>query len=217
MKDTTFKSGIAYISKYLGRDMSASQISMYWQMLKHLDDETYLLGVKNALMEFIPTSAAPFPLVAHILRYCGEAGGTQATNAISKLKNALKHGPYQSVSFDDPALHFVVESNGGWPVLCAWSGKEWDVNEGRLLESYKSAKLGDLRGKDHLPGIAEKSNGWFSLFVITTKDPPMQIRCRGDIPKIQFNPSGYCTNSTNKNSVDLLSDLTSKITKEQIV
>jgi len=213
MMPETFKAGMGFMFAYLGVDPAVEKVPMYWEMLKHLPDDTFDKAIKNALQEFIPTAACPFPLVAHILKYCGEAGESKAVNAISTLKRALKHGPYQSICFEDSALHYTVESFGGWPALCNWTAKEWDINEGRIIETYRSALMGGRTGATHLAGLSERSDGYFSLFFLPTNgDKPKSIRCRGSVPELTFNPAKEIQEKTMFQQVDsMVMDISKRI------
>lgn len=203
MNSSTFKSHMGFMSAYFGKEIKKEIISLYWNMLKELEDDVFVLAIKNICAEFTPTSACPFPLVSHILKYCGQTGSNRANNAISLLKKALSFGPYSSVSFDDPALHYVIQVNGGWAVLCNWTGTQWDVNEGRLIEAYKSAVLLGKSGPDHVAGILERENGWFSLYIVADKTKPKEIRCKEEVPEICFNPSGFITRELKNKNINL--------------
>lgn len=56
------------------------------------------------------------------------------------------------------ALHSVIERIGGWPALCTWSDKDWNINEGRLIESYEAALLFKEFGSKYLLGLSEMEN-----------------------------------------------------------
>src|SRR5690554_152807 len=164
MEKEVFKKHMAFLSTYFAIELKPEIYKLYWHMLKHLQDHVFENAIKNICAEFIPTSINPFPLVAHILKYCGQSANERSVLAINLLKKALRHGPYESVNFNDDALHYVVDSNGGWPVMCNWSGKQWDINEGRLIETYKSAYLSGKTGPEHMSGISEANNGVFRIF-----------------------------------------------------
>lgn len=168
MTDTAFKENLAFLSKYLKYQLDQSDVSIYWNCLKHLSDEKFRLSVTQIVKEFIPTNAVPFPLVAHFLERCGEAGETKSINAIATLKKAVrKIGIYNSVHFDDPALTYTVNVCGGWINMCNWSSTDWNVNEGRIRDIYEAAINSGRSDSGHLVGIGERDNGVYTLYKLT--------------------------------------------------
>ena len=166
-----FNGIMTYFQAMYGVEKKGRVIDIYWRHLKHLSKEQLELSCQNLIKEFIPTAAAPFPLVAHILKYCGESINDKANNAIAMLKRAVwKVGSYQTVDFLDPALNLAVMSFGGWPSICNWSSKEWDVNEGRLKENYMSFQRKGSGRIDHLPGTHEMQGGFFTLYIAKSND-----------------------------------------------
>lgn len=167
MNQECFKSNLGFLSKYLKYDVSADQVIIYWDLLKHLSDDKFELACRNIVKEFIPTSTVPFPLVAHILRYCGDAGDNQVIIAISVFKKAIRSiGAYESVDFNDPALHYAAVANGGWVTMCSWTQDEWNINEKRFMETYRAAIQTGREDKEHLRGISEKQNGFYRIYSI---------------------------------------------------
>jgi hypothetical protein len=192
MNKQTFAVQMLYLYEYLEIAPNKERNQKYWDLLNHLSDEDFSNAVKNVVKEFIPTATVPFPLVAHFLKYCGLGGKEQASHAISLLRATRQRiGAYNSVSFGDPALHFVVQSFGGWPVMCRMSDKEWDINEGRMVEAYKSAQFSNVDAPDHLSGISESDEGHFTLALIppTGYQNRKEIRCKGSVPaELGFKP-----------------------------
>lgn len=193
MNKQTFAVQMLYLYEYLEIAPNKERNQKYWDLLNHLSDEDFSNAVKNVVKEFIPTATVPFPLVAHFLKYCGSGGKEQASHAISLLRATRQRiGAYNSVSFGDPALHFVVQSFGGWAAMCRMSDKEWDVNEGRMVEAYKSAQFSNVAAPDHLSGLAEGDEGYFTLMLIppTGYQNRKEIRCKGSVPaELGFKPS----------------------------
>jgi hypothetical protein len=46
-------------------------------------------------------------------------------------------GAYQSVAFDDPAIHLTVEDIGGWPSLCRTLIDDLPFVQKRFTEAYR--------------------------------------------------------------------------------
>lgn len=73
-------------------------------------------------------------------------GGTadRALVAWSKVDAAVKHiGGYDSVVFDDPAIHSVIADMGGWIQLCAHSDiEEWPFKAIEFQKRYRVFSAG---------------------------------------------------------------------------
>jgi hypothetical protein len=161
-----FKEKIASLMVYFGMKLPPEVFDIYWDQLKDLSTHKFDSACQKILSDFIPTSTNPFPLVSHFKKYCGESGDDKAHNAIAMLKRGIrKVGQYQSVDFKDRALHYAVNAFGGWTAICCWTDKEWDINEGRLLQTYKSAMKSNLGDDCHLQGLIEMDGGKFKIFI----------------------------------------------------
>ena len=168
MTEQIFKENIAFLTKYLRFELSTEYVVLYWNMLKHLDDNKFKQAMNNIIKDFVPTNAVPFPLVVHFLRYCGEAGDNQIINGIAKLKKMIRVvGQYESIDFKDSALHYTINVFGGWPSICTWTDKDWDINEGRLSQTYKTAIETERTDEGRLPGISEQAGGVFRIHIIS--------------------------------------------------
>lgn len=167
MNQDSFKINLGFLSKYLRYELNQEQVCIYWDLLKHLSDDKFEVACKNIIKEFIPTSTVPFPLVAHILKYCGDAGDNQVINAISTLKKAISRvGPYESINFNDPALHYTINAFGGWTAICSWASEDWNINEKRLMETYRTSLQTGREDCGYLLGISEKQNGYYRIYSI---------------------------------------------------
>jgi hypothetical protein len=175
---------MAYLQKYLDHFLDDERFDVYWQALNTLSAKAFDLAVENLVKTFVPTNSARFPYVAQFLENCNEAGPRRAHNAITLLrKTRTRISAYDSVSFGDSSMHYLVESFGGWNSVVTMDTKRWDVNEGRMLEAYRSAELFHPQAGNHLAGLAELDEGFFSLFIVHGDlKNKLEIRCRYKIP-----------------------------------
>lgn len=67
-------------------------------------------------------------------------------------------GAYQSVQFEDPAIHAVVRTWGGWSSVCQITEEELRYRQGDFRRLYQRAVEQGLDGDGHLPGIVEAEN-----------------------------------------------------------
>lgn len=170
MSPETFNRYMLMISEYCGQSWTPTVSAMYWDCLRHLTDEEFQRAVKGVIAEWKPTNAARLPLVADFLRLCGKSTSDMGRAAIMAIRAAsARVGQNESVTFCDEALHSAIEGFGGWPSVATWTAEEWDVNEGRLYESYCAAVRSGARGMSHLPGVAEKDAGVYRLYWFSPK------------------------------------------------
>ena len=162
------------LCKYLGYNQNLEKTSMYWDFLKHMDEETFKTAVQEIIKSFVPTTQNPFPLVSHFMKYTGSDEQGSAIKAISTLKVYIRRvGRMESVNFNDGALHETVERFGGWPAVCNFSEQDWNINENRMIETYKIMATSPRSEITHLPGLAEKDNGHYRIYDVNPKT--MQI------------------------------------------
>lgn len=159
MNENIFTQTMAMLQAYFGVKLENRVQTMYWNILQDMSDEQFKQAVTGILKSWHPTSTVPFPLVVDFRDAAGLSGKASAIHAIQILKEAIiKAGPYNSVSFNDKALHVTIQRYGGWAAICYWGDQEWNINERRLIEAYEAAvEFGDS-GPDHLAGIEEIEN-----------------------------------------------------------
>jgi hypothetical protein len=177
MTEEFYLSEMAYLCNYLNIDTN-TQIKKgrdYWPLMKHMTNEEFHAAVVGVIREYIQYRPNDFPLVSHFLRFCSSDAQGQAVKAISTLKAYIRIiGKYESVSFGDSALHSIVESFGGWPAVCAFSDSDWNVNEGRMIEAYKTRFQSGFNSDDsHLAGLSEKDAGFYRVYTIDKKSSQM--------------------------------------------
>jgi len=69
------------------------------------------------------------------------SGGDQATIAWTEVDKAVRTiGNYQSVQFDDPVTHSVIQAMGGWSELCQCSNDEWKWKRVEFEKLYPTMK-----------------------------------------------------------------------------
>jgi hypothetical protein len=83
--------------------------------------------------------------------------------AVAKIEEAMrKAGPYKSVVFDDPVIHMIVASEGGWPRICqADVDDEWKYLKKEIearYEAFNRIGFGMADVPPRLPGLHEAGN-----------------------------------------------------------
>lgn len=133
-------------------------MEVYYQALKELTDETYLMAISQLIKT---KKTGNFPLPAEILEAAGD-GSVQdrAVLAMTTVERAMMSvGAYSNVLFDDPIITEVVLRMGGWPSICALTENDWKFAKKDFISIYKAIAI---RGIDIAPkplsGIVEISN-----------------------------------------------------------
>lgn len=114
---------------------NAVLIDLYWQALQRFAFK----DVKSALEAHIsdPDKGQYLPKPADVVRYLVGSRDTKALAAFSKVTQAIRRvGGYQSVVFDDPLIHTVIEDMGGWMLLCQMTQKELAFRMQEFIQRY---------------------------------------------------------------------------------
>ncbi len=110
---------------------------MWWKALERFDIEQ----VEKAMAESIqnPDSGQFMPKPADLIRVLEGTRTDRALIAWGKALDAMQRvGAYQSVVFDDPVIHAVIEDLGGWIKVCRGELGELGFVEHRFCESYRA-------------------------------------------------------------------------------
>lgn len=143
------------------KEPSATKVELYFTALKDLPIETVSLACSNIVKTRKITGT--FPLVAEILEAAQEPQDDMDTRiavAWDKLQYALcRHGAYDTVIFDDPVIHQILKSWGGW---VKWSSEitdaelKWARKDFAVL--YKSYAALPLPEPEPMEGIIAQQN-----------------------------------------------------------
>jgi hypothetical protein len=104
------------LAELYGKKLTPALLEIYWQTLA----EYSYANINQAINAHIlnPDSGQFMPKPADIVRFVKGATQTSALRAWSKVINALREvGVYQSIVFDDPIIHMVIEEMDGWIAL----------------------------------------------------------------------------------------------------
>ena len=130
-----FTATLIKIGELYGKAISEILTDLYWQSLKCFEWQ----DVKRAFEAHIHNadSGQYFPKPADLVRLIEGTGATKALQAWTKVYKAiLQIGAYQSVVFDDPLIHAVLEDLGGWVKLCATSVKDLPFRANEFQKRY---------------------------------------------------------------------------------
>lgn len=166
--------------EYYGKTLSTGVIELYWQGLKNHSIDEVQVAVNHHMAD--PDSGQFMPKIADLIRALSGGKQTQSMQAWSKVDRAIRRvGPWESVCFDDPIIHRVLEDMGGWISLCLTDTEE--ELKFRMHEFQKRYQGYVLQGgvseyPKYLTGRAEASNLREGYEV----QPPLLL---GDKPRAQ--------------------------------
>jgi len=99
------------------KQISSGKLRIYYETLKR-----YEIGdIKNAITAHLnnPESGQFVPKPADIVKYIDGGTETRSLEAWTKVHKSISAvGHYQSVVFDDPIIHAVIQEMGGWCKIC---------------------------------------------------------------------------------------------------
>lgn len=145
-------------SELYGRSISVPSLRLWFSALLQYDIE----DVSGAVQRHITSPDGKFmPVPADIVRIIEGSGQDAALLAWTKLTHALERvGVYQSVVFDDPIIHAVIEDMGGWIEFGATPMDEMrfrGIEFQRRYQAYRQ-RAGDVRYPKKLIGVSESEN-----------------------------------------------------------
>lgn len=140
------------------RDVSKFALSVWWQACKAFDLEQVSKAVTAHAMD--PERGQFPPMPADIVRVLQGTHTDRALIAWGKALDAMRTvGAYQSVVFDDGAIHAVIDDMGGWPKICRSTMDELPHVQRRFTETYRAySRRTDLPYPPKLLGESEQEN-----------------------------------------------------------
>lgn len=131
-----FRQLITGVYSFYRKEVSEFQLSVWWEAMKALDYD----AVKDAFNRHLlnPDNGQFEPKPADVVKLVGGGAADRALIAWTKFDMAVQYvGSYDTVVFDDPIIHQVVEDMGGWIGLCAKDAKEWPFVKNEFVARYR--------------------------------------------------------------------------------
>ena len=154
---------------YEPKNFSTEKQKIYFSALRDLDLSTLQVGFTRLIAD---REYANFPSVAEIRKYSlgtkEELLSARIQIAKEKVKRAIRlYGANESIAFDDPAIHAVIVSFGGWEKLCTAPLKDFDNFFTFEFEKvYKAFTVAPYSVAEKFLGIFDRQNGDETLFVL---------------------------------------------------
>ncbi len=149
---------LATIAELYGKSLSKHLSDVYWNLLEPYSLSELRIALKAHLRN--PNGGQFFPKPADLIRHLEGGSGTKALQAWTLVERAIRQiGTYQSLAFEDPLIHAVIEDMGGWVKLCAISLKELPFCSLEFQKRYEGlVHKPPHRYPPYLPGVIECEN-----------------------------------------------------------
>lgn len=132
-----FSEGVTGVYSFYGKEVSAFALDVWWSSLKAYDLPAVIQAFNRHLMN--PDTGQWLPKPADIVKMFGGRTQDRAMQAWSKVDKAVRTvGPHQSVAFDDPVIHRVLQEMGGWIGFGQKSEDDWPFVAKEFETRYRS-------------------------------------------------------------------------------
>lgn len=132
-----FKDLITQALAFYRQDVSTFSLGVWWQACEPFSLEQAQKAFTGHATDAERGRFPPMP--ADIVKHLQ---GTQADRSLiawgKVLEGIQRVGGYQSVGFDDPAIHAAVEDLGGWTTICRGTMQDLPHLQRRFMESHRA-------------------------------------------------------------------------------
>jgi len=119
MTKEEFLNAMAMLSASVGREVPKPQATVWYQLVSDLTAEQFQAGILETLRTNTFAGLPPIGLIRQNAIGKQPAEQDRSLLAWDRVLEAIReHGGYQTVQFDDLAIHAAIRSCGGWVALC---------------------------------------------------------------------------------------------------
>jgi len=154
-----FSAMLAGVMDLYGKALSLPAAGLWWASLQRFSLADVECGFGRYVQD--PDQGRYPPTPAGIIGQIEATGNQAGTSAFDRVCQAIRSvGPYETVVFDDPLIHAVVDGLGGWIHICqSWTDEDLKFREREFSTRYQAARKDPaLRYPGKLIGIAEAHN-----------------------------------------------------------
>ena len=120
-----------------GKSISEGAMSLWWGALERFDIEQVEQAFKRTIED--PDGGQYMPRPADIIRRIEGTASDRSLIAWGKVLDAARHvGAYQSVVFDDAAIHAAINDMGGWPKVCRLPTDDLPFTQKRFCDLHRA-------------------------------------------------------------------------------
>jgi Domain of unknown function (DUF6475) len=123
------------LGELYGKNISTTLNEIYWKILKDFDFQQVQIAFRYHISN--PNGGQYMPKPADIVRIIQGTAEEKALDAWTQVERAIRYiGCYDSVNFEDPYIHGVIEDMGGWIALCATKLTEMPFRANEFQKRY---------------------------------------------------------------------------------
>jgi hypothetical protein len=135
-----FKELLTAALSFYRQDVTPFSLDVWWCACERFELEQVRKALTAHAMDTERGQFAPKP--ADVIRVLQGTHTDRALMAWGKVYEAMSAvGAYQSVVFDDPAIHSAIEDMGGWPEMCRGKIEALSFTQRRFCETYRAYAL----------------------------------------------------------------------------
>jgi hypothetical protein len=149
---------LSRIAEFFNKTLSPNDLEIYWSLLQkyELDSINHALNLHMVN----PKNGQFMPKPADIIRYIEKDNDLKALYAWDKVTSAVTIvGSYESIKFDDPLIHIIINQMGGWITRCHVNEKQLPFVGNEFQRRYGAYLIyPSPPAPPHLPGFYECQN-----------------------------------------------------------
>ena len=128
------------MSTVYGKEMSVPMLEVFWRALQSYSIHEVTGALNRHIQDTDRGQFAPKP--ADLIRQIEGDQDGQAMQAWSQVRNAVgRIGTYESVVFDDPIIHAVIDEMGGWIRFGMFTEEEEPFRGQEFAKRYRAHKM----------------------------------------------------------------------------
>jgi hypothetical protein len=185
MTKEEFLNAMAMLSASVGREVPKPQATVWYQLVSDLTAEQFQAGILETLRTNTFAGLPPIGLIRQNAIGKQPAEQDRSLLAWDRVLEAIReHGGYQTVKFDDLAIHAAIRSCGGWVALCEQETEQMITwTKKAFCDAYRAHIASGLltaAAAARLPGIiaADRANSGY--------DQPEAIEVATNLPAIKI-------------------------------
>lgn len=158
LNKTLFSKEFLTLCEMVEKTPSEGLTSMYYEALKNLSDDDFKRAVSTVISS---KTFNKLPMPGELLSAVNGNPEDAALLALEKVEKAIREiGAYDTVIFDDPVIHAVIEALEGWEKICHMPLDEWKWVRKDFIKLYQAIgrNMGGRIVPTKLIGIHEFQN-----------------------------------------------------------
>ena len=156
---------------FYGVKLSEADIERWWRVMHQYDFNEFCKAADRHVKD--PDQGSFCPKPADIVRLITGTGKGASSQAWAEVSDAVRrHGPWVSVTFDDPLINRAIVEVGGWVWLCEQTDSEWPFIGNKFEQIYRQLRTTEsYEHPSHLVGLTESTNRALNARF----DPPLML------------------------------------------